>query len=77
MYLDLESLLNVGQSCKLFQKSAVYIYKRKFGTLTVALKSFDYEYGHCDSTEIVSVSGCEVIFPFLHIFGPEVSHLHV
>lgn len=78
MHLDATTLLNsVAHSSKLFQTLAVSVFKRKFGKKTIALRwdaCIDFGLRTEDS---INVSQLKLVFPFLRVFGAEISKLQV
>lgn len=78
MYLDIKSLLNVGQSSEFFQKCAASVFKRKFGSRKISLCLCGTT-GHGPSECGDSVHNCDMnkTFQLLRVFGAEISKLEV
>lgn len=79
MHLDIKTLLNVAHANKFFQTSAAAIFKRKFGTKSILLCCFNNcrRIDHHDETNRICNRGSKIIFPFLRVFGAEISKLEV
>lgn len=84
MHLDIETLLSVAHSNKLFQTLAVSVFKRKYGNNIIDLRCSQASCFHFwirAEKEISigpeSIQHLKVIFPLLRVFGAEILKLEV
>lgn len=78
-YLNIESLLNVAQTCKRLQTAAITKFRDKHGQKNVDLKIVRYG-GSASITihhDAIDVSSLKFCLPFLRVFGAEFSTLSI